>query len=81
MEARHGRAPIRYPHPDLEGALRDTYGVVVFHEQIIEMVNIMTGCGRGEADRVRRGLSDPESQARIRIWFARRAAGKGMPPK
>ncbi|MFJ8887297.1 DNA polymerase III subunit alpha [Streptomyces sp. NPDC102402] len=74
IEARHGRAPVRYPHPDLEGALRDTYGVVVFHEQIIEMVNIMTGCGRGEADRVRRGLSDPGSQARIRVWFAQRAA-------
>ncbi|MEU9060691.1 DNA polymerase III subunit alpha [Streptomyces sp. NPDC048430] len=74
IEARHGRAPVRYPHPDLEEALRGTYGVVVFHEQIIEMVNIMTGCGRGEADRVRRGLSDPESQARIRVWFAQRAA-------
>ncbi|MFD5876580.1 DNA polymerase III subunit alpha [Streptomyces sp. NPDC060322] len=71
IEARHGRAPVRYPHPDLEDALRGTYGVVVFHEQIIEMVNIMTGCGRGEADRVRRGLSDPESQARIKVWFAR----------
>ncbi|MEV5679300.1 MULTISPECIES: DNA polymerase III subunit alpha [unclassified Streptomyces] len=77
IEARHGRAPVRYPHPDLEGPLRDTYGVVVFHEQIIEMVDIMTGCGRGEADRVRRGLSDPESQGRIRIWFARQAAAKG----
>ncbi|GHB07412.1 MULTISPECIES: DNA polymerase III subunit alpha [Streptomyces] len=77
IEARHGRAPVRYPHPDLEGPLRDTYGVVVFHEQIIEMVDIMTGCGRGEADRVRRGLSDSESQGRIRIWFARRAAEKG----
>ncbi|MFE5243691.1 MULTISPECIES: DNA polymerase III subunit alpha [unclassified Streptomyces] len=74
IEARHGRAPVRYPHPDLEEALRGTYGVVVFHEQIIEMVDIMTGCGRGEADRVRRGLSDPESQDRIRVWFARRAA-------
>ncbi|MEU2678773.1 DNA polymerase III subunit alpha [Streptomyces sp. NPDC007107] len=74
IEARHGRAPVRYPHPDLEESLRDTYGVVVFHEQIIEMVDIMTGCGRGEADRVRRGLSDPDSQARIRVWFAERAA-------
>ncbi|MEV6262573.1 DNA polymerase III subunit alpha [Streptomyces sp. NPDC051784] len=74
IEARHGRAPVRHPHPDLEGALRDTYGVVVFHEQIIEMVDIMTGCGRGEADRVRRGLSDPESQDRIKVWFAQRAA-------
>ncbi|WP_335937249.1 DNA polymerase III subunit alpha [Streptomyces sp. PTD5-9] len=74
IEARHGRTPARYPHPDLEGPLRETYGVVVFHEQIIEMLDIMTGCGRGEADRVRRGLSDPESQDRIRVWFARRAA-------
>lgn len=81
IEARHGRAPVRYPHPDLEGPLRDTYGVVVFHEQIIEMVDIMTGCGRGEADRVRRGLSDPESQGRIKVWFALRAAERGYAPE
>lgn len=77
IEARHGRAPIRYPHPDLAGPLKETYGVVVFHEQIIEIVDIITGCGRGEADRVRRGLSDPESQGRIRFWFAQQAAAKG----
>ncbi|MGW2230950.1 DNA polymerase III subunit alpha [Streptomyces formicae] len=77
IEARHGRAPVRYPHPDLAGPLKDTYGVVVFHEQIIEIVDIMTGCGRDEADRVRRGLSDPESQGRIRFWFAQHAAARG----
>ncbi|MET9409948.1 DNA polymerase III subunit alpha [Streptomyces sp. NPDC002935] len=77
IEARHGRASIRYPHPDLEGPLKETYGVVVFHEQIIDIVDIMTGCGRDEADRVRRGLSDPESQGRIRFWFAQHAAAKG----
>ncbi|MER5752063.1 DNA polymerase III subunit alpha [Streptomyces sp. NPDC002088] len=77
IEARHGRATIRYPHPDLEGPLKETYGVVVFHEQIIDIVDIMTGCGRGEADQVRRGLSDPESQGRIRFWFAQHAAANG----
>ncbi|MEV0321908.1 DNA polymerase III subunit alpha [Streptomyces sp. NPDC050658] len=77
IEARHGRAPVRYPHPDLKGPLEETYGVVVFHEQIIEIVDIMTGCGRDEADRVRRGLSDPDSQGRIRFWFAQQAAAKG----
>ncbi|NBE55517.1 DNA polymerase III subunit alpha [Streptomyces boluensis] len=77
IEARHGRRPVSYPHPDLEGPLRETCGVVVFHEQIIEMVAIMTGCGRGEADRVRRGLSDAESQGRIQVWFAQAAAAKG----
>jgi error-prone DNA polymerase len=77
IEARHGRAPVRYPHPDLERPLKETYGVVVFHEQIIDIVDIMTGCGRDEADRVRRGLSDAESQGRIRFWFAQHAAVKG----
>ncbi|MFE1802116.1 DNA polymerase III subunit alpha [Streptomyces sp. NPDC059517] len=77
IEARHGRAPVRYPHPDLEKPLKSTYGVVVFHEQVIDIVDIMTGCGRGEADRVRRGLSDPESQGRIRFWFAQHAASRG----
>ncbi|MEU6776189.1 DNA polymerase III subunit alpha [Streptomyces sp. NPDC046759] len=77
IEARHGRAPVRCPHPDLEEALKGTYGVVVFHEQVIDIVAVMTGCGRGEADRVRRGLSDPESQGRIKVWFAQQAAARG----
>ncbi|MEV7418644.1 DNA polymerase III subunit alpha [Streptomyces sp. NPDC089919] len=81
IEARHGRAPVRFPHPDLAEPLRETYGVVVFHEQIIEIVDIMTGCGRDEADRVRRGLSDPESQGRIKPWFALRAEERGYPPE
>ncbi|MFJ8148260.1 DNA polymerase III subunit alpha [Streptomyces sp. NPDC096094] len=77
IEARHGRAPVRYPHEDLSEPLEGTYGVVVFHEQIIDIVDIMTGCGRGEADRVRRGLSDPDSQGRIRVWFAQHATANG----
>ncbi|MFD4143264.1 DNA polymerase III subunit alpha [Streptomyces sp. NPDC058572] len=81
IEARHGRAPIRFPHPDLEGPLKETYGVVVFHEQIIEMVNLMTGCGRDEADRVRRGLSDSESQGKIKVWFAQQAEARGYMPE
>ncbi|GGT75567.1 DNA-directed DNA polymerase [Streptomyces lateritius] len=81
IEARHGRAPARYPHPDLEEALKETYGVVVFHEQIIEIVRIMTGCGRGEADQARRGLSHPESEGRIKVWFGRRAARRGYDPE
>ncbi|MFD8806326.1 DNA polymerase III subunit alpha [Streptomyces sp. NPDC059597] len=77
IEARHGRAPVRFPHRDLERPLKGTYGVVVFHEQIIDIVSIMTGCGRGEADAVRRLLSDAEQQGRIRVWFAQRAEEKG----
>ncbi|MFJ3643210.1 DNA polymerase III subunit alpha [Streptomyces sp. NPDC090108] len=81
IEARHGRAPVRFPHPDLERALKDTYGVVVFHEQVIDIIAVMTGCGRGEADQVRRGLSDRETQGRIKVWFARAAADNGYDPE
>ncbi|UNO42888.1 DNA polymerase III subunit alpha [Streptomyces sp. MST-110588] len=81
IEARHGRRAARYPHPDLEEALRETYGVVVFHEQIIEILRIMTGCGRGEADEKRRALSRPEFQGKIRAWFAERAERRGYAPE
>ncbi len=81
IDARHGRKPVRYPHPDLEEPLRETYGVVVFHEQVIEVLRIMTGCARDEADEQRRALSDPELQGRVRAWFARCAERRGYPPE
>jgi error-prone DNA polymerase len=79
IEARHGRRPARYPHPDLEDALRETHGVVVFHEQIIKILSIMTGCERDLADEARRALSDPERQGRVRAWFHAEAGGRGYP--
>ncbi|MFC5718565.1 DNA polymerase III subunit alpha [Streptomyces gamaensis] len=80
IAARHGRAPARYPHPDLEDVLRETYGVVVFHEQIIEILRIMTGCDRHVADETRRVLSDRETQGRVKEWFTRRATERGYAP-
>ncbi|NUS81326.1 MAG: DNA polymerase III subunit alpha, partial [Streptomyces sp.] len=81
IEARHGRKPPRYPHPDLEDALRETYGVVVFHEQIIKILSIMTGCERDLADEARRALSNPERQGRVRAWFHAEAANRGYRPE
>ncbi|MEV6674998.1 DNA polymerase III subunit alpha [Streptomyces sp. NPDC051162] len=81
VAARHGRTPVRYPHPDLAETLRETYGVVVFHEQIIEILRIMTGCDRHFADETRRALSDPESVGRVRAWFAAEAAARGYAPE
>ncbi|MBW1602217.1 DNA polymerase III subunit alpha [Streptomyces sp. JJ66] len=77
IEARHGRAPVRYPHADLEPALRETRGVVVFHEQIIHVVAVMTGCDRSFADETRRALADPGLQPSIKAWFERHAARRG----
>ncbi|MCF6522486.1 DNA polymerase III subunit alpha [Streptomyces sp. JJ36] len=77
IEARHGRRPARYPHRDLEPVLRETHGVVVFHEQLIRILSVMTGCDRAMADEARRALSDTERQGRVRAWFEREAAGHG----
>ncbi|MBA0050574.1 DNA polymerase III subunit alpha [Streptomyces sp. AJS327] len=81
IETRHGRRAARYPHPDLEPALRETHGVVVFHEQIIEILSTMTGCGRARADEARRALSDGERMPRVRAWFEQRAALRGYAPE
>lgn len=69
LETRHGWRPPRYPHPSLRPVLEETGGVVVFHEQVLRIIDVMTGKGLSEAERVRRGLSDPESRARMREWF------------
>jgi error-prone DNA polymerase len=81
IEARHGRKPAGYPHPDLEPALRETFGVVVFHEQIIEILSVMTGCDRAMADEARRALSDGERQGRVRAWFSQEASRRGYEPE
>ncbi|GAA1895737.1 DNA polymerase III subunit alpha [Streptomyces sodiiphilus] len=77
IEARHGRRAPRYPHPDLEPVLRETCGVVVFHEQVIGVLSVMTGCDPAMADEARRALSDRERQGRVRAWFAREAGRRG----
>ncbi|MDI5971651.1 DNA polymerase III subunit alpha [Streptomyces sp. SL13] len=77
IEARHGRARPEYPHPALAEVLGDTYGVVVFHEQVIRMLHVLTGCSLAEADEKRRALSDPERQGRVRAWFAAAARERG----
>ena len=63
----------QYLHPDLEPVLKSTFGVVVFHEQVIDMIHVITGCSRAEGDEKRRALGDPDGQAETREWFYRRA--------
>ncbi|HEY5833796.1 DNA polymerase III subunit alpha [Streptomyces sp.] len=81
IEARHGRAPMKSPHPDLDDVLRETYGVVVFHEQVIRILDVMTGCGLAEADEQRRALSDPDRQGQVMAWFGAGARARGYPPE
>ncbi|WP_307825801.1 DNA polymerase III subunit alpha [Streptomyces sp. MBT33] len=76
IAARHGAAP-RYAHPDLEPILSDTYGVVIWHEQIIAILARMTGCDRAAGDVARRALADPDRLPRVEAWFRRTAGERG----
>ena len=66
-----------YLHDDLRPVLEETCGVVVFHEQVIRMVDVFTGCGLAEADEVRRTLGSPDGQAEVREWFYPQAMRRG----
>ncbi|WP_435253608.1 DNA polymerase III subunit alpha, partial [Streptomyces sp. 1222.5] len=76
IAARHGGTP-RYAHPDLEPVLCDTYGVTIWHEQIIETLSVMTGCDRALAEMARRALGDKERMPGIRDWFHQRTEARG----
>ncbi|MDF3141800.1 DNA polymerase III subunit alpha, partial [Streptomyces sp. T21Q-yed] len=79
IAARHGAEPV-YPHPDLEPILRDTYGVVIWHEQIIDMISVLTGCDRALAELARRALADAERLPKLREWFHTKAMARGYDP-
>ncbi len=56
IAAKHGRIPVHYPHPDLEPILKDTYGVIVYQEQIMQIAARMAGFSLGEADLLRKAV-------------------------
>ncbi|MFF8914487.1 DNA polymerase III subunit alpha [Streptomyces sp. NPDC015032] len=80
IAARHGGTP-SYAHPDLEPVLADTYGVTIWHEQIIETLSVLTGCDRALAEVARRALGDKDRLPRIKGWFHREARARGYNAK
>ncbi|RZU31343.1 DNA polymerase III subunit alpha [Blastococcus saxobsidens] len=79
LMARNGWRDAVYPHPDLEFALAETAGVVVFHEQVLQVVARMTGCTLAEADEVRRALGEKDAHPEVRAWFMPRVLDAGYP--
>ncbi|MGY1643336.1 DNA polymerase III subunit alpha [Geodermatophilus sp. SYSU D00703] len=81
LMARNGWRETVYPHPDLEFCLAETAGVVVFHEQVLQIVSRMTGVTLAEADEVRRALGEKDAHPEVRAWFVPRALAAGYPPE
>ncbi len=66
-----------YLHPSLEPVLAETGGVVVFHEQIIQIIAVVTGCTLAQGDVARRALGHPQAQADVKRWFFPAATRNG----
>ncbi|MDI9468441.1 MAG: DNA polymerase III subunit alpha [Syntrophomonadaceae bacterium] len=71
INCKHGRQPIIYPTPDLEPILKDTYGVILYQEQVMQIASRLADFTMGEADGLRRamGKKKPEELAAQREKF------------
>ncbi|MBY0012759.1 DNA polymerase III subunit alpha, partial [Paenibacillus typhae] len=57
IAGKHGEIAVDYPHADLTPILADTYGIIVYQEQIMQIASLMAGFSLGEADLLRRAVS------------------------
>jgi len=57
MQRRHNRVPIKYNHPKLEPILKETYGIIVYQEQIMQIVSELAGFSLSQADMLRRAIA------------------------
>ncbi|MCW5654084.1 DNA polymerase III subunit alpha [Hydrogenophaga sp.] len=80
VNRKHGREPIEYPHPLVAEMLSETYGIMVYQEQVMQTAQILGGYSLGGADMLRRamGKKKPEEMAEHRIIFRAGAAKNGI---
>jgi DNA polymerase-3 subunit alpha len=83
VERRHGRKKVSYPLPQLEEILSDTYGVIVYQEQVMEIAKALAGFTLGQADVLRKamGKKDDALMEKQKGLFLEGARAKGIPAK
>ncbi|MCG8608456.1 DNA polymerase III subunit alpha [bacterium] len=71
IKRRHGQKKIEYLHPMLEPILKETYGIIVYQEQVMRIASMLAGFSMGKADLLRRamGKKKPELMAKQRSLF------------
>ena len=76
---KHGQEPIEYPHASVQPILADTYGVIVYQEQVMLIANTLAGFTLAEADSLRKamGKKQPEVMAKFKDKFVEGAARNG----
>jgi DNA polymerase-3 subunit alpha len=83
IDCKHGKREISYIHPKLEPILRDTYGVIVFQEQVLKIAQELAGYTLGEADILRKamGKKQAEVMAEQKAIFIKGAVSRGIDKK
>ncbi len=77
---KHGKEAVEYPHPLLEQVLGETYGIMVYQEQVMQVAQLLAGYSLGEADMLRRamGKKKPEEMATHREKFRAGCAARSI---
>jgi DNA polymerase-3 subunit alpha len=77
---KHGREEVAYPHPLMEQLLQETYGIMVYQEQVMQVAQVVGGYSLGRADLLRRamGKKNLDEMMKHRATFAEGAAKKGI---
>jgi DNA polymerase-3 subunit alpha len=80
MKCKHGEQEIVYPLPQLEPILKETYGVIVYQEQVMQIASELAGFTLGEADvlRAAMGKKKKEEMTKMRAKFISGAVGRGV---
>ncbi|MDM7982837.1 MAG: DNA polymerase III subunit alpha [Maricaulis sp.] len=80
VDRKFGRAEVDCLHPDLEGVLSETYGVIIYQEQVMQIAQILSGYSLGEADLLRRamGKKKKEEMDKQKVRFLDGAEEKGV---
>lgn len=83
IKRKRGVIPIKYEIPQLEDILKETYGVILYQEQVIEIANLIAGFSLGEADILRRamGKKRPEEMEKQKKLFIQGAKSNGISEK
>ena len=83
IKRKQGKIPITYETPELEPILKDTYGVIVYQEQVMAIANKVAGFSLGQADILRRamGKKKPEEMEKLRVKFLEGAKTKNIAEK
>lgn len=81
VKRKHGLIPIKYEHPILEESLKETYGTIVYQEQVMQVAVKMAGFTMGQADLLRRAMAKKKAEVmeKQREVFAKGAAKNKIP--